>query len=330
MSSIREVAQLAGVSPATVSRVINGTAQVSEEKRKRILDVIAETNFVPNEVARSLFKRSARTIGLIIPSIRNPYFTQLAAELDELAAARGYQLSLRNVGYNMEREWEALQQLEAVNADGAILIPTSNADRSDQRPLSIPLVVLDSDFNGPVHSYIYCDYYQGAQMAMAHLVECGCREIVCIRGPQSTFSGRSRYMGYRDFCLEHGIRQRVVDCDYDFDAGLAMTEALLQRYPQVDGILACNDIVAISTYKILHKRNIPVPEQIQLIGFDDITLSGLISPELTTIHQPVKEIARLAMDLVLQQDEPAVKGGRHVLPVSLVVRETTRRKDETE
>ena len=87
MSSIREVAQLAGVSPATVSRVINGTAQVSEEKRKRILDVIAETNFVPNEVARSLFKRSARTIGLIIPSIRNPYFTELAAELDELTLA---------------------------------------------------------------------------------------------------------------------------------------------------------------------------------------------------------------------------------------------------
>lgn len=328
MSSIREVAQLAGVSPATVSRVINGTAQVSEEKRKRILDVIAQTNFVPNEVARSLFKRSAKTIGLIIPSIRNPYFTELAAELDELAAERGYQLSLRNVGYDQKREWEALQLLEAVNADGAILIPSSNADRSDQRALSIPLVVLDSDFNGPVNSYIYCDYYRGAQMAMEHLVSCGCKEIVCIRGPQSTFSGRSRYVGYRDYCLEHGIRQHVVDCDYDFGAGLAMTEALLQRYPRVDGILACNDIVAISTYKILHKRNIPVPEQIQLIGFDDITLSGLISPELTTIRQPVKELARLAIDLVLQQEEPAVKGGRHVLPVSLVVRETTRRKDE--
>ena len=327
MINIREVARLAGVSPATVSRVINGTAKVSEEKRARVLSAIAETDFVPNEVARTLFKRSSRTIGLIIPSIRNPFFTELAAQIDELSRERGYHLYLHNVGYDMEQEWEALQQLEAVNADGVILVPSSNADRADQRELSIPLVVLDSDFNGPVNAYIYCDYYHGAQMAMEHLVECSCREIVCIRGPQSTFSGRSRYMGYRDYCLEHGVRQHVVDCDYDFQAGLAMTEALLLRYPQVDGILACNDIVAISTYKILHKRSIPVPDQIQLMGFDDIAFSSLMSPELSTIHQPVDELAKLAMDLVLCQEEGTVKGGRHVLSVSLVPRETTKRKD---
>ena len=327
MINIREVARLAGVSPATVSRVINGTASVSEEKRQRVLQAIEATDFVPNEVARSLFKRSAKTIGLIIPSIRNAYFTELAAKLDELATQRGYRLFLHNVGYDLDQEWAALQQLEAINADGAILVPSSNDDRADQRELSIPLVVLDSDFNGPVSAYLYCDYYQGAQLAMEHLVDCGCREIVCIRGPQSTFSGRSRYVGYRDYCLEHHIRQRVVDCDYDFNAGLAMTEELLERYPKVDGILACNDIVAISTYKILHKRNIPVPDQIQLIGFDDIAFSSLISPELTTIHQPIDDLANLAMDLVLCQEERAVKGGRHILPVTLVQRETTKRKD---
>src|SRR5699024_277824 len=131
MINIREVARLAGVSPATVSRVINGTAKVSEEKRARVLSAIAETDFVPNEVARTLFKRSSRTIGLIIPSIRNPFFTELAARIDELARERSYHLYLHNVGYDMEQEWEALQQLEAVNADGVILVPSSNADRAD-------------------------------------------------------------------------------------------------------------------------------------------------------------------------------------------------------
>lgn len=104
-----------------------------------------------------------------------------------------------------------------------------------------------------------------------------------------------------------------------------MTEALLLRYPQVDGILACNDIVAISTYKILHKRSIPVPDQIQLMGFDDIAFSSLMSPELSTIHQPVEDLAELAMELVLRRD-PCGKKERHVLPVTLVPRETTGHK----
>ena len=120
MSSIREVAQLAGVSPATVSRVMNGTANVAPEKRERVLSAIEQTAFVPNEVARSLYKKSAKTIGLIIPSIRNPYFTQLAAILDELAGQAGFRLLLCNVGRDPEKEKAAIQMLVSVNADGII------------------------------------------------------------------------------------------------------------------------------------------------------------------------------------------------------------------
>lgn len=324
MISIREVARLAGVSAATVSRVINGSAKVSPEKRDRVLRAIAETHFVPNEVARTLFKGSSKTIGLIIPSIRNPYFTELAARLEALATERGYRLFLSNVGYDIARERMALQMLEAMNADGAILVPGCREDRSSLEQFSIPLVVLDSDCDGPADSYIYCDYYQGTQMAMEHLTQCGCRNIVCIRGPQNIFSGQARFAGYQDYCEEHGITQNVVDCDYDFNAGLSMTEELLRRYPDVDGILACNDIVAISTFKILHKRKIAVPDQIQLIGFDDISLSSLISPELTTIQQPMEQMAELAMEHVLHRSTSEERGGRHILPPTLVVRETTK------
>ena len=128
----------------------------------------------------------------------------------------------------------------------------------------------------------------------------------------------------------HGIEERTVTCDYDFHAGLAMTEELLERYPDVDGIIACNDVVALSTYKVLHRRKIAVPEQIQLVGFDDIAWAGLFSPELTTIHQPIDRIAETAMDLIMNYSESEEKGANIIYPVSLIERETTKKRGISE
>lgn len=327
MPSIREVAKIAGVSPATVSRVMNGTAGVSPEKQRKVLEAIERTGFVPNEVARSLFKRSAKTIGLIIPSIQNPYFTQLAGLLDEIAGREGYRLFLCSVGDDLEREKAALQMLVAMNADGVILASGNEEIRRYLGACSVPVVALDTYFDSPhVNAYIHCDYYSGGRMAAEHLLECGCRNIVCIKGPQQFFSARKRYEGYRDVCREHGLVEQTVDCDYDFTAGLAVTEKLLSRYPDVDGIIACNDIVAISIYKILHKKSISVPDQIQLIGFDDIDPATLVSPELSTIRQPLREMAEQAAALILQPNADDPRGTEFVLPTALMVRETTRRK----
>ena len=129
-------------------------------------------------------------------------------------------------------------------------------------------------------------------------------------------------------CRELGIEERTVECDYDFTQGIAMTEELLKRYPDVDGIIACNDIVAISTYKVLHKRNIPVPETIQLIGFDDISFATLLSPELTTICQPVKEMAEKAVELIVNNELASMTDGKFLFPVTLVTRQTTKKKGE--
>jgi len=324
MSSIRDVAKLAGVSAATVSRVMNGTANVAPEKRERVLAAIEQTDFVPNETARTLFRKSSKTIGLIIPSIRNPYFTQLADILDELAGAQGYRLFLCNVGHDPDKQRSAIQMLAAANADGIIF-----AAQADEKQLSlgscpIPLVALDTSLPG-AEACIYCDYYQGARLAMEHLLACGCKNIVCIKGPQQVFSARRRYEAYRDICAERGIAEQTVDCDYDFEAGLAMTEALLDTYPNVDGILACNDIVAISTYKILHQKNIPVPGRVQLAGFDDIDLSSLMSPELTTVRQPLREMAEKAMELIVRCEKDVKSQTEYIFPTELIARETTKR-----
>ena len=326
MSNIRDVARLAGVSPATVSRVMNGTANVAPDKRDRVLAAIVQTDFVPNEVARTLFKKSAKTIGLIIPSIRNPYFTQLAAILDELAGEQGYRLVLCNVDHDPDKQKAAVQMLVSAHADGVIFAAQADERCEVLDGCSIPVVAMDTKISSEtVRACIYSDFYQGGRLAMEHLLECGCENIVCIKGPQHAYSARKRYEAYRDICRERGLPEQTVDCGYDFEAGLSMTETLLKTYPTVDGILACNDIVAISTYKILHQKNIPVPAQVQLTGFDDIDLSSLMSPELTTVRQPLREMAEKALELIVRYHEGENEQKEYSFPVTLIQRETTRR-----
>lgn len=331
MASIRDVATLAGVSPATVSRVMNGTAKVDAEKQARVLRAIEQTGFVPNEVARSLFRKSTKTIGLIVPSIRNPYFTELAAHVDTLATANGFRPFLCNTGYDPEKEKAAVQMLVSMNADAIIVASCSEQVKELINNCPIPVVALDAMLYGAdVEACVFCDYYWGGRMALEHLLDCGCKHIVCIKGPQYRYSARARYQGYRDLCQERGILERTVECDYDFDQGIAMTEELLERFPDVDGIIACNDIVAISTYKVLHKHSISVPEKIQLIGFDDISFAALLSPELTTISQPIKEMAEKAVELIISNELTGMTGGKFVFPVTLVKRQTTKKKGENQ
>ena len=231
MISIREVAELAGVSAATVSRVMNGTAKVDPEKRERVLRVIEETGFIPNEVARTLFRKSAKTIGLIVPSIRNPYFTELAAHIDTVSLQHGYRPFLCNTGYDPEKEKAAVKMLVSMNADAIIIASCSEYVREIINKCPIPVVALDAMLYGAnVEACVFCDYYEGGRMAMEHLIENGCKKIVCIKGPQYRYSARARYQGYLDVCKEHDIPERTVECDYDFNQGIAMTEKLLKEF----------------------------------------------------------------------------------------------------
>lgn len=325
MVSIRDVATLAQVSPATVSRVINGTANVDEEKRARVLKAISDTGFVPNEVARSLFKKSAKIIGLILPSIKNPFFTELASAVEKTADANGYKLILCNTGGDISKERSVFQMLAAMNADGIILTTSSEGVYEVIENLNIPVVVTDRRYeNGRISSYVHSNHFECGRMAARHLVECGCKNIVCIKGPQDISSGRERYLGYQEICKEFKLAEQTVECSYDFEDGLKVSQELLDKYPDVEGIIACNDIVAISVYKVLHKKGIKVPDQIQLIGYDDIDLASLVTPSLTTIAQPIKEIGIKAAEVIINKDKPHEK--EYVLGGKLVVRETTQIK----
>lgn len=328
MSSIREVAKLAQVSPATVSRVINGTANVDEEKKKRVLDAISETGFVPNEVARSLFKKSAKIIGLILPSIENPFFTQMANAVERTADKYGYRLILCNTNDKPEREKTAISMLASMNADGIILTTNNEETYESVNSCPIPVVITDRRIAAKaLAGYVHSDHYEGGRIAAKHLIDCGCKNIVCIRGPVEVSSARARYEGYCKVCHEQNIKQQVVDCTYDFDKGLEVTETILSKYPDVDGIIACNDVVAISVYKVLNSKGIRVPEDVQIIGYDNIRLSKLVTPEVTTIAQPIDEIGQKAAELIINNDIDNNEK-EFIFETKLIVRDTTKLKGE--
>lgn len=324
MASIRDVARLANVSPATVSRVMNGTANVDEEKRRRVQAAIKETGFVPNEVARSLFKKSGKLIGLVLPSIENPFFAQLAGAIERKAEQHGFRLVLCSTGSDVEKEKASLQMMISMNADGIILTTSSDELREYVSRCNIPVVVTDRNLKGDgTLRYVHTNHYQGGRIATEHLIAKGCKSIVCIRGQQEISSAKDRYEGYRDVCKEKGLKEQTLDCIYDFEEGMRVTEVLLDKFKDVDGIIACSDMVAFSVYKVLHKKGIKVPEQIQIIGFDDITLAKLMTPELTTISQPVEEIGAKAAELIICKDKENQR--EFIYEAKLVQRETTKK-----
>lgn len=325
MVSIREVAKKAGVSPATVSRVINGTAKVDPAKKERVLAVIKETGFKPNALARALFKKSSKIIGVIVPNIENAFFGELARAIEEEAYQNNYRILLCNSQNDMEKELLNIQALSQLQADGIIIMTNSEDLASKIESCSIPFVILDRKIEGLDEiAFIEADHYKGGRMAMEHLLHCGCKNIVCMRGPQKFSSGQQRFRGYQDVCRENGLKEQWLDCDYDYEEGLQVAEKLLEEYPDVDGILACNDMVAIAVYKILLNRGLRVPEDIQIMGFDNIRFSRLFAPEFSTIIQPIREMGALAAQVIMRYANGESIRKENVFDVSLVERQTTK------
>lgn len=326
MATIREVARIAGVSPATVSRVMNGTAKVDDEKRQRVMEAIHQTSFQPNELARALFKQSSKLVGLIVPNIENPFFSELAKAIEEEAYSRGYHILLCSSNNDTNKEQMNINMLGKMKADGVILI--TNGDHTEEMiaNCSLPVIVVDRHVAecGEI-AFVESDHYKGGRLAAQCLVDRGCRKIVCLRGPQTFTSGTLRFRGYQDVCRENGIEIRYIDTAYSFESGCKAARQMLKRFPDADGVVAANDMVAISAYKVFRSTGIRVPEDIQLVGFDDIRFSSLVSPEITTIRQPVQEMGRRAVEIIYKYVNGEAYDTECVFDVELIERETTKK-----
>jgi DNA-binding LacI/PurR family transcriptional regulator len=322
---IRDVAKLAGVSCATVSRVINGTAKVSEEKANRVRRAIAETGFNPNEIARSLYKKSSRMIGYIVPSILNLFLSEIGRAIEDEAFQNGYKVVLCNTDQNPNKEAAYIKMLSSMNADGIIITANNEHLEEELESCRMPVVVLDKSPGTTYTASVQSDNYEGGRISTEHLIRCGCRKIVLMRGPQQYSSSQQRFLGYVDACNEHGIQPLFVESGFDCAEGRNAASELFRRFPDAEGILATSDMVALSLFKLLREQNRSVPEDVMIVGYDGVELSELMAPALTTVAQPIEAIGRRAVNLILEQVESGgIEQRENVLPVALKIRETTK------
>lgn len=324
MATMREVAKLAGVSVATVSRVLNQNGYVNQETEKRVREAIQQLNYKPNEVARSLYKKSSRTIGLIVPDISNPFFPELVRAVEDVMNIYDYTVILCNSDEKGEKEKEYIEILKQRYVDGLILT-TNQLTSEELSDINVPVVVLDRPLDHTFPSVV-ANNYEGARMATRHLYEQGCRKIAHIQGPLHVVNAVERFQGYQDEMKELGLwdSSLVFTGNYQLKEAKEVTlQALMTK--KIDGIFAGNDVMAAGALKAAQQVGMQVPNDIAIIGYDNIPLAEMTTPELTTISQPIYDMGAIAARLLVKKIEgKPIDRLHHVLPVKLVQRKSTR------
>ena len=327
-TTLQEVADAAGVSPATVSRFLNGTAKVADDKRRIIERVIEELNYKPNRLAQSLKMGSTRTIGVLTQSLESGYFNKTMTGIEDVMKTAGYALLIMSGHWHADEEAERVELLIGRRVDGVVIL-TGNMTDAQILGFSkrVPIVAFGRQIEGPRAVGFCLDNYAAACEAMALLIEQGHRRIAFIAGPDDQEDARARLAGYRDTLARHKIEgepQLIVAGDFQESGGLLAVNQLLASNQRFTAIFASNDLTAYGARLALYRRSIRVPEDISIIGFDDLHSSMYTTPPLTTVRQPLYDvgtcIANMMLPMIGQQ------GGPVELPVlSLVVRESVRR-----
>lgn len=325
MATLKDVARETGLTVTTVSRVLNNRGYISEETRQKVYDAMKKLNYRPNEVARSLTKKSTNTIGVIVPHIRHPYFSELISNLENEASKRGYKIILCNSQEKVNKEREYLEMCSRNRVAGIVLCSASVAVEEFDGS-NIPLITIERYIeNGTAE--IECDNRQGGKLAAEHLIECGCRNLLHISGVfETAMPADERANGFIEVCEKAGVvHTEIATNSYQYnnlEYHDLLEEAILTNR-DIDGIFASSDLIAAQVLQVCAKLGIRVPEDIKLVGFDDVNISSVTTPRITTIHQPIKEIAELTMDLLVSAEEGKTVAKRSLLPVCLVKREST-------
>lgn len=328
-ATIRDVARRARVSVATVSRVVTRSAhRVRPVTRRRVLAVVKALGYHPNVIAQSLKKRATATVALIVPDISNPFFPAIARGIEDTARQRGYAVLLCNTYEDLGREHAYLQVLRKRWVDGMIFATVGSNTRHLRalRREGLPVVLVARDVDGITIDAVLVDNFRGAFDATTHLIRLGHRSIAHIAGPASLRVAQERRRGYQRGLGEAGVRPDdalIAEGDFTADGGRAAINMLLSRGQHFSGVIAANDLMAIGAMEALRAAGRRVPDEVAVVGFDDITFASLVSPALTTVAQPKYRMGQIAMERLLELmagESPA--GRRIVLTPQLVVRES--------
>jgi DNA-binding LacI/PurR family transcriptional regulator len=326
--TIYDVARLAGVSTATVSRALNDSAPIAPPTRAAIDAAVAQLGYRPNPIARSLVTRSSQTIALLLPDITNPFYAELVAGAERVLAERDRAMLLCTTAFDPEQEARYLRILRENHVDGALV---DGLVLGTERIASVvadgfPIVCLDRDVDSPLVPLVQVDNRQGARLATEHLLGLGHTRIAHISGPRARLSDE-RLGGYRDALAAAGIaHDPALETPGDFDeaGGHAAMRRLLESGARFTAVFCANDLSAIGALNAILSSGRRVPGDLSIVGFDDIRLAPYTSPPLTTVHQPAAEIARHATTLLLDLiDGGSAPTHLHLFAPTLVQRGST-------
>lgn len=324
MATLKDVARESGLTVTTVSRVLNNRGYISDEARQKVADAMQKLNYRPNEVARSLHSKSSNTIGVIVPHIRHPYFSEMISNLENEAYKMGYKILLCNSQRTEEKEKEYIDICTSNRVAGIILC-SGSVSVEEFINLDIPVITIERLLDNATASVV-CDNKHGGELAASKLIDAGCKNILFIGSSSEVeMPADLRGVGFKEVCDRNNVAYMHLDPTVSSYNDMTYTELLkkaLAENPNVDGLFASSDLIAAQTLQVCRELGISVPEEFKIVGFDDVIISSITTPQITTIHQPVKEMATAAIQLLKNaaDDKPVQK--QTILPVYLVERET--------
>lgn len=329
--TIKDIAKVADVSYATVSRALSGSPEVGAETRKRVLQICQEMGYTTNYVAQSMVLKRTKLIGLIMASIDNPFMSELAYYVELRAREMGYSLVLCNSSSDLEQEKHVFQLLVGRQVDGIILMP-SHADSYPaikEYAAVVPTVFMNENLRDLPESYVSVDNYRGTRIGTEYLHSIGHRDILYFGRRENSVTHQLRAEGYLDACADLDIEPHIYNSSYtssSISAGYEMAGQLFQNPLRQTAIFAATDALALGVLGAAEEAGIRIPEDLSVMGFDNITYAGLPRINLTTIEQPKKSMGSLAVDMLLEKiNDPSVGYSHRILAPSLVERGSCRK-----
>ena len=329
--TIKDVAERAGVSKTTVSHVLNKTRFVAEETRKKVELAAEYLNYEPSSVARSLKVKATKSLGMIITSNMNPFFAEIVREIEKFSYQGGYNLILCNTENDPHKTKSYMQMLSQKRVDGILVMCSTFNDHlftTIIKQKTVPLVVMDWGPSVDFIDQIQDNSLQGGMLATQHLISLGHSQIGHIAGPLNKLQSQRRFEGFQQAMTQAGLTVNpkwVVESDFECEGGYQAMEKILAQETLPTAIFVGNDIMAMGALSAINEKGLRVPQDISLVGYDNISLSAFFSPALTTVGQPFTKLAKLAIDTLIDRLEHPREHGKTIsLEPTLVERASTR------
>ncbi|KLU62551.1 HTH-type transcriptional regulator DegA [Peptococcaceae bacterium CEB3] len=334
-ATIKDIAARTGLSITTVSLVLNNKqSRISPKTRQLIFDTARELNYIPNQMAVSLVTKETKTLGLVIMDIANPFFAELSKGISAKASAYAFDIILCDTGDSYEQTMRSLKLLASKNVDGVVMTLSDEIRDEKMKVLSdflqnhtLPVVLIERVDRLVMADCLNVNHEKGSRLAADHLLKLGHRKVGCITGPSHLEATGRRLKGLKDVFAENGVEFRpelVVEGDYHIESGYAGTERILTADPSVTAIYAFNDLMAYGVYQCLKDRGIGIPDQMSVVGFDDIFFSKMLYAPLTSVALPIRQMGERAVQLLIERVANRELPRRcDVLEPSLIVREST-------